>query len=85
MSAGLEPGASGNGATQDEPRLATHETSDQERRDGLIAQLRADVRGESPAVVEQAVRRRFEETGVPIDDGRIRDLVAELAADDASD
>jgi len=89
VSAGLQPGpdstdgtggTGGTGETQDEPRLDIHETSEQERLDGLVAQLRADVTGESPAVVEQAVRRRFEETGVAADESRIRELIAELVA-----
>ena len=38
--------------TQDEPALDQHETTEQERLDGVIAQLRAHVAGEGSAVVE---------------------------------
>lgn len=68
--------------TQDEPRLDLHETSDQERLDGLIAQLRADVRGQNAAVVDKAVRSRIAETGVPAEEEVILALIAELAADE---
>ena len=43
--------------TQDEPVLDQNTATEQERLDGLIAQLRADVTGEDTATVEAAVRR----------------------------
>ncbi len=71
--------------TQDEPRLDVHQTSDQERLDGLIAQLRADVAGQNAATVDKAVRGRLAETGVPAEEEVILALIAELAADQATD
>ena len=65
--------------TQDEPVLDQHETTEQERLDGVIAQLRADVAGEDAAVVETAVRRRLDDTGIAAEEGLIARLVAELA------
>ena len=65
--------------TQDEPDLDQHETTEQERLDGVIAQLRADVAGEDAAVVETAVRRRLDDTGIAAEEGLIARLVAELA------
>ncbi|MBF9337478.1 hypothetical protein [Microbacterium lacticum] len=65
--------------TQDEPALDQHETTEQERLDGVIAQLRADVAGEDAAVVETAVRRRLDDTGIAAEEGLIARLVAELA------
>ena len=71
--------------TQDEPRLDLHQTSDQERLDGLIAQLRADVAGQNAATVDKAVRGRLAETGVLAEEEVILALIAELAADQATD
>ncbi len=72
-----EPAAAGN--TQDEPRLELHETTAQERLDGIVAQLRADVQGENAATVDKAVRTRLAETGVAADENAIARLVAELS------
>ena len=65
--------------TQDEPVLDQNTATEQERLDGLIAQLRADVTGEDIATVEAAVRRRLSDTGVEADEDLVRRLVAELA------
>lgn len=65
--------------TQDEPVLDQNTAAEQERLDGLIAQLRADVTGEDTATVETAVRRRLSDTGVEADEDLVRRLVAELA------
>lgn len=70
--------------SQNEPRLDLHETSDQERLDGLIAQLRADVRGQNAATVEKAVRSRLAETGVPAREEVVLALIAELADEESA-
>lgn len=81
-----DPSGGGESApTQDEPRLELHDTSDQERLDGLIAQLRADVGGQNAATVDKAVRGRLAETGVPAEEEVILALIAELAADESAD
>lgn len=80
MSAGGEPGAAGTQNTQDEPRLEMHATTEQERLDGVVAQLRADVQGENTATVDKAVRTRLAETGVAADEDTIARLVAELSS-----
>lgn len=65
--------------TQDEPVLDQNTAAEQERLDGLTAQLRADVTGEDTATVETAVRRRLSDTGIEADEALVRRLVAELA------
>lgn len=65
--------------TQDEPVLDQNTATEQERLDGLIAQLRADVTGEDTATVEAAVRRRLSDTGIEADEALVRRLVADLA------
>ena len=64
---------------QDEPVLDQNTAAEQERLDGLIAQLRADVTGEDTATVETAVRRRLSDTGIEADEALVRRLVADLA------
>ncbi|WP_431802867.1 hypothetical protein [Microbacterium sp. bgisy203] len=66
--------------TQDEPALDQNAASDQDKLDGLVAQLRADVAGENAATVEQAVRRRLDDTGIALGEERIAALVAELSS-----
>ncbi|WP_314855343.1 hypothetical protein [uncultured Microbacterium sp.] len=65
--------------TQEEPVLDQNTAAEQERLDGLIAQLRADVTGEDTATVETAVRRRLSDTGIEADEALVRRLVADLA------
>lgn len=65
--------------TQDDPVLDQNTAAEQERLDGLIAQLRADVTGEDTATVETAVRRRLSDTGIEADEALVRRLVADLA------
>lgn len=65
--------------TQDEPALDQNAASDQDKLDGLVAQLRADVAGQNAVTVEQAVRRRLDDTGLALDEERIAALVAELS------
>lgn len=80
MSPAEEPGGAGAENTQDEPRLEMHATTQQERLDGIVAQLRADVQGENTATVDKAVRTRLAETGVAADEDTITRLVAELSS-----
>ncbi|WP_454117430.1 hypothetical protein [Microbacterium lacticum] len=65
--------------TQDEPGLEQNVASEEDRLNGVIAQLRADVSGEDAATVETAVRRRLDDTGIDASDDLVRRLVAELA------
>ena len=64
---------------QDEPALAQNTASDQDRLDGLVAQLHADLAGEDPATVERAVRHRLDDIGLELDEAKIRDLIARIS------
>ncbi|MDD7961527.1 hypothetical protein [Microbacterium thalli] len=64
---------------QDGPALAMHTTDDAERLDGLKAQLRADLTGQSPAVVEKGVRQRLDQVGLHLDDAEVARIVDDLA------
>lgn len=66
-------------ATQDEPVLEQNAATDQERLDGLSAQLRADLAGEDAATIEQAVRHRLADTGIPADESLIALLISEIS------
>lgn len=65
--------------TQDEPALAQNTTTDQERLDGLVAQMRADFSGEDASVVEQALRSRLNDTGIELDADAFAGVVAQVA------
>ncbi|SDQ26803.1 hypothetical protein [Microbacterium sp. cf332] len=65
---------------QDGPALAMHDTTDRERLDGLVAQLRADLSGENRATVEHGVRQRLSQVGLTLDDGDIAEIVDDIAA-----
>ncbi|OYC96268.1 hypothetical protein CI089_15105 [Microbacterium sp. Yaish 1] len=58
-----------------------HDTTEQERLDGLVAQLRADLPGENRATVEQYVRQRISQVGLSVDDDEIARIVDDLAVD----
>ncbi|RAZ33483.1 hypothetical protein DO944_08955 [Microbacterium sp. SMR1] len=58
-----------------------HDTTEQERLDGLVAQLRADLPGENRATVEKYVRQRVSEVGLSVGDDEIARIVDDLAAD----
>ena len=64
---------------QDEPALAQNTASDQDRLDGLVAQLHADLAGEDVATVERAVRHRLDDIGLELDEAQIRDLIARIS------
>ena len=61
--------------TQDEPAMDLHDTDDQAKIDGIVAQTRADFAAEAdPAHLEHALRQRFTDAGIDVDDERIRGL-----------
>lgn len=66
--------------TQDEPVLDQNTASEQERLDGLVAQMHTDVKGEDAATVEQALRHRLTDIGMTLDESEIARLVVELSA-----
>ena len=63
--------------TQDEPSMDASPTTAQAKIDGIVAQTRADFpEGADAARFEHALRQRFRETGVDVDDEQIRALMA---------
>lgn len=67
-------------STQDESALDQNVASEQDKLDGLIAQMHADLSGEDAATVEQALRHRLTDIGIALDDAQIADLVAKVSA-----
>lgn len=67
--------------THDGPALDQNVTTDQERLDGILAQVRADVGGEDLAIVDRALRRRLADARVALDDDEIDRIAGELAGD----
>lgn len=65
--------------TQDAPALDQNDATEQERLDGLVAQLRADHEGQDAATVEKAVRRRLDDTGIAAGEDLVQRLVAQIA------
>ncbi len=65
--------------TQDEPALAQNATSDEERLDGLIAQMHADLAGHDDAVVAKALQSRLSDVGIALDEDAFADVVAQIA------
>lgn len=67
--------AADSNGTQDEPAMDTHETTDQAKIDGIVAQTRADFPSGSDAEgMEHALRQRFSDVGIAVDDDQIRRL-----------
>lgn len=71
--------AGGSPGTQDEPAMDMHDTTDEERVSGIVAQTRADVGDASEERIADVLRQRFTETGTDVGDDRIRALAAEIA------
>jgi len=72
-------GTQGDEPTQDGPALAQNAASDQDRLDGLVAQMHADLTGADAATVEQALRHRLTDIGLDLDEGEIQALVARIS------
>ncbi|MCR2764543.1 hypothetical protein NQ152_13610 [Microbacterium sp. zg.B48] len=54
--------------TQDEPVLAQNQASRQEKIDGLVAQTRVDLGGESDERYSEVLRQRLEDAGIEMTD-----------------
>lgn len=67
-----EPG--GPEATQDEPVLEQNQASTQEKLDGIAAQTRADLGGESDDRYEEVLRQRLDDAGIDLTDDEVRKL-----------
>ena len=64
---------------QDEPALDQNAASDDEKLDGLVAQMHADLAGEDEAVIEQALRHRLTDIGLTLEEAEIASHVARIA------
>lgn len=67
--------------TQDGPALAQNATTDGERLDGVVQQVRADVGGEDFDIVETSLRRRLHDVGLTVADDEITALARDIAGD----
>lgn len=71
----VEPSAQGD--LQTGPAMDMHAAPDQLKIDGVVAQTRADFPAESDsAQFEHALRQRFDDIGIAVDDAEIRRLAS---------
>lgn len=71
---GTVPGDAETG-TQDVPAMHGNDTTTQAKIDGIVAQTRADFpEGSDPEEFAHALRRRFSDTAIAVDDEQIRRL-----------
>lgn len=66
--------------TQDAPAMDMHDTDDEQRIAGIVAQTRADVGDRSEERIADVLRQRFADIGLEVGDDRVRALAAEVAA-----
>lgn len=74
-------GALGERGEQKMPAMSENNATAYDKLDGLVAQMRADLAGESVATVEHALRGRIEQAGLEVSDAEFGDLVHRIAAD----
>ncbi|MFG6475332.1 hypothetical protein ACFXP7_02990 [Microbacterium sp. P06] len=90
--AGAAPADSYGGAVSDETPAATpapgtqnapvqdmHDTTDEDKIAGIVAQTRQDVGDKDQARIADVLRQRFDETGVHVANDRVAALAAEVA------
>lgn len=66
------------GGIQDAPAEDTHETTDEDRLQGIIVQTQADMGDASADRLAEVLRQRVQEVGLDVGDDRIRALAAEI-------
>ncbi|MGP3534441.1 hypothetical protein ACTU3I_06565 [Microbacterium sp. RD1] len=76
--AGAGAGTSSTG-TQDAPAMDMHDTTDEDRIAGVVAQTRLDVGDASEERILDVLRQRFDDIGLEPGDDRVRALAAEIA------
>lgn len=77
-----ERGPGGHG-TQDAPLEDTHDTNDDERIGGVVAQTRADMLIDTlHGDVRSTLERRLSDAGIEVDPPTMDDLVARVESDD---
>lgn len=80
-SEGTAAGAGTVTGIQDGPALAQNVATDDERLDGVVQQVRADVGGESLDIVEKSLRRRLADVGISVADDDVEALARDIAGD----
>ena len=63
---------------QREPMMDQHPVTEDDRVDGIIAQVRADVGDKGERRIADVLRQRFEQSGVPFDDALIASAVGRV-------
>jgi hypothetical protein len=77
------PGALGTEQEQRLPAMDQNNASDLDKVAGIVAQTRQDVGTEPLERIEEVLRQRFEQTGVDLPDGDIRELAQQVSTGDA--
>ena len=80
---GAEERGPAGGGTQDAPIEDTHETNDDERIGGIVAQTRADMLIDTlHGDVRSTLERRLSDAGIEVGPQALDDLVARVESDD---
>lgn len=64
--------------TQDEPVMDQHEATDDDKVDGIVAQVRADVGDKGERRIAEVLRQRLDQAGVAYDDALVAASVARV-------
>jgi hypothetical protein len=65
--------------TQNAPAQDMHDTTDEDKIAGIVAQTRADVGEKDETRIADVLRQRFSDTGIHVADDRVAALAAEVA------
>jgi hypothetical protein len=65
--------------TQNAPVQDMHDTTDEDKIAGIVAQTRQDVGDKDEARIADVLRQRFDDTGIHVADDRVAALAAEVA------
>ncbi|MCX6503186.1 MAG: hypothetical protein NT132_12420 [Microbacterium sp.] len=63
---------------QDEPVMDQHVATDDDKIDGIIAQVRMDVGDKGERRIADVLRQRFTQSGVPFDDALVASAVGRV-------
>jgi hypothetical protein len=74
-----------NGDTQDEPIQDQHFQPDADKVAGILVQQEADLAGHDEAQVLDALRQRFADAGLQLDDDALRGHAARIAGLDPNE
>lgn len=74
-----EAGTGYPGTTQDGAVMDTHDSSLQEKIDGIVAQTRVDVADKPSARIDDVLRQRLSDAGITLDDAAVTELTARIS------